>query len=73
MSESSNKRFKMSSLVDQIRGLIASGASDAEIESIIKAPLVQKPAPEFTVPAVMPNKEFKDISLSDYRGKWVVL
>eukprot|EP00349_Pseudokeronopsis_sp_Brazil_P006288 CAMPEP_0202970508 /NCGR_PEP_ID=MMETSP1396-20130829/17279_1 /ASSEMBLY_ACC=CAM_ASM_000872 /TAXON_ID= /ORGANISM="Pseudokeronopsis sp., Strain Brazil" /LENGTH=307 /DNA_ID=CAMNT_0049699027 /DNA_START=73 /DNA_END=996 /DNA_ORIENTATION=+ len=35
-------------------------------------PAIQQPAPAFTVGALMPNKEFKDISLSDYRGKWVV-
>ncbi|KAJ8661228.1 peroxiredoxin [Lichtheimia ornata] len=33
---------------------------------------VQKPAPEFTLPAVV-DGEFKDISLSDYKGKYVVL
>ncbi|KAI9309363.1 thioredoxin-like protein [Cunninghamella echinulata] len=32
---------------------------------------VQKQAPEFTGPAVV-NGEFKDISLSDYKGKYVV-
>ncbi len=35
--------------------------------------LVQKPAPEFSATAVMPDKSFKEISLSDYKGKWVVL
>jgi len=35
-------------------------------------PAIQQPAPEFTVSALLPNKEFKDISLSDYKGKWVV-
>ncbi|GAA5505733.1 peroxiredoxin [Novipirellula caenicola] len=35
--------------------------------------LVQQQAPEFTAKAVMPNGEFKEISLSDYRGKYVVL
>lgn len=35
-------------------------------------PAIQQKAPEFTVSALMPNKEFKDISLSDYKGKWVV-
>lgn len=34
--------------------------------------LVQKLAPEFKGQAVV-GKEFKQISLSDYRGKWVVL
>jgi len=33
---------------------------------------VQKPAPDFKGTAVV-NKEFKDISLSDYKGKYVVL
>lgn len=35
-------------------------------------PAIQQKAPEFTVSALLPNKEFKDISLSDYKGKWVV-
>ncbi|KAG2222563.1 hypothetical protein INT45_002694 [Circinella minor] len=32
---------------------------------------VQKPAPAFTLPAVV-DGEFKDVSLSDYKGKYVV-
>lgn len=28
--------------------------------------------PDFKGTAVMPNKEFKEVSLSDYRGKWLV-
>ncbi|RYY79682.1 peroxiredoxin [archaeon] len=35
-------------------------------------PAIQQQAPAFTVSALLPNKEFKDISLSDYKGKWVV-
>jgi alkyl hydroperoxide reductase subunit AhpC len=35
--------------------------------------LVQKPAPDFKAQAVMPDGSFKEISLSDYRGKYVVL
>jgi alkyl hydroperoxide reductase subunit AhpC len=35
--------------------------------------LVQQPAPDFKAQAVMPNKEFKEISLSEYRGKYVLL
>jgi len=34
---------------------------------------IQQPAPAFTCTAVMPDKQFKNISLSDYRGKYVVL
>jgi alkyl hydroperoxide reductase subunit AhpC len=35
--------------------------------------LVTKEAPEFTAQAVMPDGSFQEISLSDYRGKYVVL
>lgn len=35
--------------------------------------LVSNQAPEFTATAVMPDGSFSDISLSDYRGKKVVL
>ncbi|RDA85939.1 hypothetical protein CP532_0819 [Ophiocordyceps camponoti-leonardi (nom. inval.)] len=34
---------------------------------------VQKPAPAFTAQAVMPGGEFKDVSLSDFKGQWVIL
>lgn len=35
--------------------------------------LVQKPAPDFTAQAVMPSGEFKQRSMADYRGKYVLL
>ncbi len=35
--------------------------------------LVQKPAPEFKAQAVLANGSFQEISLADYRGKYVVL
>jgi peroxiredoxin (alkyl hydroperoxide reductase subunit C) len=36
--------------------------------------LIQKPAPDFSAEAVMPNGEFKTVSLSDYKDKkYVVL
>ena len=35
--------------------------------------LVQQQAPDFKAQAVMPDGQFKEISLSDYRGKYVVL
>lgn len=35
--------------------------------------LVQKKAPEFKADAVIKGGDFKSISLSDYKGKWVVL
>ena len=35
--------------------------------------LVTKQAPEFKAQAVMPDNSFKEIKLSDYKGKYVVL
>jgi len=35
--------------------------------------LVQKPAPDFKATAVMADGRFKEISLADYKGKYVVL
>jgi peroxiredoxin (alkyl hydroperoxide reductase subunit C) len=35
--------------------------------------LVTKPAPDFTATAVMPDNSFKELTLSSYRGKYVVL
>jgi peroxiredoxin (alkyl hydroperoxide reductase subunit C) len=35
--------------------------------------LVTKQAPDFTATTVMSDNSFKDITLSDYRGKKVVL
>jgi peroxiredoxin (alkyl hydroperoxide reductase subunit C) len=36
-------------------------------------PMIGQPAPQFTCQAVVDGGEFKDITLSDYKGKWVVL
>lgn len=36
-------------------------------------PMIGQPAPAFTAPAVVEGGDVKDISLSDYKGKWVVL
>lgn len=35
--------------------------------------MIGQPAPQFTAPAVVDGGDFKEISLSDYKGKWVVL
>ncbi|KAJ9468314.1 Thioredoxin peroxidase [Diplonema papillatum] len=35
--------------------------------------VVQKPAPAFKADALMPDGSFKEVSLSDYKGKYVVL
>jgi len=36
-------------------------------------PMIDQPAPQFTAQAVFDGGEIKNISLSDYKGKWVVL
>jgi peroxiredoxin (alkyl hydroperoxide reductase subunit C) len=36
-------------------------------------PMIAQPAPQFTAKAVVDGGEFKEIKLSDYKGKWVVL
>ena len=36
-------------------------------------PIIRKPAPAFTAPALMPDKEFADISLSDYKGMIIII
>ncbi|MGD8451615.1 MAG: peroxiredoxin [Phycisphaerae bacterium] len=35
--------------------------------------LVTKPAPDFAAQAVMPDNTFRELKLSDYRGKYVIL
>lgn len=35
--------------------------------------LVQQPAPEFKAQSVLPDGSFKELNLSDYRGKYVLL
>jgi peroxiredoxin 2/4 len=35
--------------------------------------MINQPAPHFSADAVLDGGEFKKISLSDYKGKWVVL
>src|SRR4030065_314508 len=40
---------------------------------IENASIVQNDAPEFTAQAVMEDGQVKEVSLSDYRGKYVVL
>ena len=42
-------------------------------EASTLTPLVQREAPDFTADAVMADNSFKEISLSDYKGKWTVL
>lgn len=35
--------------------------------------MINQPAPQFTAQAVVDGGDFKEISLTDYKGKWVVL
>ncbi|MGZ3774956.1 MAG: peroxiredoxin [Pseudobdellovibrionaceae bacterium] len=36
-------------------------------------PMINQPAPQFVAQAVFDGGEIKDISLNDYKGRWVVL
>ncbi len=36
-------------------------------------PMIGQPAPQFTCPAVFDGGDFKEVNLSDYKGRWVVL
>ncbi len=36
-------------------------------------PMIGQPAPQFKAQAVVAGGDFKEISLADYKGKWVVL
>lgn len=61
--------FKLSYCVAQLQNT----KSRFIIYSFNKMPLqLTKPAPQFKTTAVV-NGEFKDVSLSDYKGKYVVL
>jgi hypothetical protein len=53
--------------------LEAIATSEANVKEV-KTPMVRvgKPAPEFTAPAFH-NGRFMNISLSEYKGKWVLL
>lgn len=35
-------------------------------------PMIQEEAPKFTATALMPNKDMKEVSLDDFKGKWLV-
>ena len=43
-----------------------------DYENFVSVPKIGEVAPQFEATAVV-NKEFKHVSLKDYRGKWVVL
>jgi len=47
--------------------------SDRKEKTMCCCSLVTKEAPDFTAKAVMPDGSFKDLKLSSYRGKYVIL
>ena len=56
------------------RGLAAGAAALLAVLGLARAgPVVQHQAPGFAGTAVMPDGSFKDISLGDFAGKWLVL
>ncbi|XP_076462242.1 peroxiredoxin-like isoform X2 [Babylonia areolata] len=68
-SLSSSSETPQAQLREQRDGLLVS--SSAGFQAMAQLAL-QKPAPEFSVQAVV-NGEFKTVKLTDYRGKYVVL
>ena len=56
----------------QEKTLNVNGSSLAIIQQNSKEPLIGSSAPQFKAPAYL-DGQIKEISLSDYRGKWVVL
>ena len=47
-------------------------AATEKNEEVVQMIKVGKPAPEFTAPAYIQGK-FANVSLSEYKGKWVLL
>ncbi|XP_013181316.1 PREDICTED: peroxiredoxin 1 isoform X3 [Papilio xuthus] len=70
MEDGLHRKRVRSETDDEIKGNLA---KKVQVDSFNKMPLqLTKPAPQFKTTAVV-NGEFKDISLSDYKGKYVVL
>ena len=53
--------------------LIMSAVADDESKESEPVAKICKPAPDFKATALMPDQQFADLSLSDYKGRWVVL
>jgi peroxiredoxin (alkyl hydroperoxide reductase subunit C) len=49
------------------------GRFKKEKGGLLMSALVTKPAPDFTAQAVMPDNSIKELTLSSYRGKYVML
>jgi alkyl hydroperoxide reductase subunit AhpC len=44
-----------------------------EAETVPRTARVGRPAPDFTGEALLPDLDFAQVSLSQYRGKWIIL
>lgn len=58
--------------VNARNSILVKHTRDISFSSTLYTPQVQKPAPDFSGTAVV-NGDFKEIKLSDYKGKYVVL
>ena len=68
-----NTAFDIQNVDIIFSGLINIANQANQINKEIINMLVTKIAPDFTATTVMPDNSFKDITLSDFRGKKVVL
>ncbi|MET0291001.1 MAG: DsbE family thiol:disulfide interchange protein [Steroidobacteraceae bacterium] len=57
-------------VVAVILGIALKRAPEAG-QAFVKSALIGKPAPEFTLPSVIPNAE--DVSLAQFKGRWTLL
>jgi hypothetical protein len=64
------------SCVEPAKGPLATTGGAARVSAPLAVPAIQarvgKPAPDFEANALVDGK-FKNVNLSDYKGKWVVL
>jgi len=64
------------SCVEPAKGPLATTGEAARVTAPVPVPAIQarvgKPAPDFEANALVDGK-FKNVKLSDYKGKWVVL
>ena len=70
---------EVDSCVQPAAGPLVAGPTPAESKSLSKEEVkmtvarVGKEAPDFEASAYITGEGFKNVKLSDYRGKWVVL
>lgn len=66
-------RFAVITFALVLAGCTATNHSAPEVVTVMPPTLVNQTAPAFTAPAVMPDNSLGEVSLSDYRGKYVVM